>query len=215
MFLPRNRSRLNIFTVLNSHKSKIKYLLLLVLSSLIIAENTQVLAHTVKISADVGGTIHLEPNDSPRAGEVTQAWFLLTRKGGQVIPLKDCNCQLAVYAEPHVTGEPALIEPLLKPIQAERYQNIPGTEFIFPKPGAYQLQLSGTPVTVGSFQPFELKFLVTVATGKVVNTPQEVQNAISKQQGRTIELTQSLIWLGILLISGGIVIFLVQINKKG
>lgn len=215
MFLPRNRSRLNIFTVLNSHKSKIKYLLLLVLSSLIIAENTQVLAHTVKISADVGGTIHLEPNDSPRAGEVTQAWFLLTRKGGQVIPLKDCHCQLAVYAEPHVTGEPALIEPLLKPIQAERYQNIPGTEFIFPKPGAYQLQLSGTPVTVGSFQPFELKFLVTVATGKVVNTPQEVQNAISKQQGRTIELTQSLIWLGILLISGGIVIFLVQINKKG
>ncbi len=215
MFLPRNRSRLNIFTVLNSHKSKIKYLLLLVLSSLIIAENTQVLAHTVKISADVGGTIHLEPNDSPRAGEVTQAWFLLTRKGGQVIPLKDCHCQLAVYAEPHVTGEPALIEPLLKPIQAERYQNIPGTEFIFPKPGAYQLQLSGTPVTVGSFQPFELKFLVTVATGKVVNTPQEVQNAISKQQGRTIELTQSLIWLGILLISGGIVIFLVRINKKG
>lgn len=210
MFLPRNRSRLNIFTVLNSHKSKIKYLLLLVLSSLIIAENTQVLAHTVKISADVGGTVHLEPNDSPRAGEVTQAWFLLTRKGGQVIPLKDCHCQLAVYAEPHVTGEPALIEPLLKPIQAERYQNIPGTEFIFPKPGAYQLQLSGTPVTSGSFQPFELKFLVTVATGKVVNTPQGVQNGISKQQGRTIGFTQPLIWLGILLISGGIVIFLVS-----
>jgi hypothetical protein len=214
MFLPRNRGRLNIFTIFTRHRSKIKYLLLLVLSSLIIAKNTQVSAHTVKISADVGGIVHLEPNDSPRAGEVTKAWFLLTRKGGQVIPLKDCNCQLAVYAEPHVTGEPALIEPLLKPIQAERYQGIPGTEFIFPKPGAYQLELSGTPVTVGSFLPFELKFLVTVATGKVVNTPQGVQNGISKQQGRTIGFTQPLIWLGILLISGGIVIFLVQINKK-
>jgi hypothetical protein len=214
MFLPINRGRLNIFTIFTRHKIKIKYLLLLVLSSLIATKNTQVLAHTVKISADVGGTVHLEPNDSPRAGEVTQAWFLLTRKGGQVIPLKDCHCQLAVYAEPHVTGEPALIQPLLKPIRAERYQDIPGTEFIFPKPGAYQLQLSGTPVTSGSFLPFELKFLVTVATGKVVNSPQEVENAISKQQGRTIGLTQPLIWLGILLISGGIVIFLVQINKK-
>lgn len=210
MFLLRNRGRLNIFTIFTGNKSKIKYLLLLVLSSLIVAENTQVLAHTVKISADVGGTVHLEPNDSPRAGEVTPAWFLLTRKGGQVIPLKDCHCQLAIYAEPHVTGEPALIQPLLKPIQAERYQGIPGAEFIFPKPGAYQLQLSGTPVTARSFLPFELKFLVTVARGKVVNTPQGVQNGIS-QEGRTIGLTQPLIWLGILLISGGIVIFLVSL----
>jgi hypothetical protein len=80
----------------------------------------------------VGATIHLEPNDNPRAGEVTQIWFALTRKGGKVIPLKDCNCQLAIYTEPHVTGEPALIQPLLKPIRAERYQDIPGTEFIFP-----------------------------------------------------------------------------------
>lgn len=211
MFLPRNRGRLNIFTIFTRHRSKIKYLLLLVLSSLIIAENTQVLAHTVKISADVGGTVHLEPNDSPRAGEVTPAWFLLTRKGGQVIPLKDCHCQLAIYAEPHVTGEPALIQPPLKPIQAERYQGIPGTEFIFPKPGAYELRLSGTPVTAGSFLPFELKFLVTVARGKVVNTPQGVQNGISKQEERTIGFTQPLIWLGILLISGGIVIFLVSL----
>jgi hypothetical protein len=211
MFLPRNRGRLNIFTIFTRHKSKIKYLLLLVLSSLIVAENTQVLAHTVKISADVGGTVHLEPNDSPRAGEVTPAWFLLTRKGGQVIPLKDCHCQLAIYAEPHVTGEPALIQPPLKPIQAERYQGIPGAEFIFPKPGAYELRLSGTPVTAGSFLPFELKFLVTVARGKVVNTPQGVQNGISKQEERTIGFTQPLIWLGILLISGGIVIFLVSL----
>lgn len=204
MFLPRNRARLNILTIFTCHQIKIKYLLLLVLSSLIVAENTQVLAHTVKISADVGGTVHLEPNDNPRAGEVTQAWFLLTRKGGQVIPLKDCHCQLAVYAEPHVTGEPALIEPLLKPIQAERYQGIPGTEFIFPKPGAYQLQLSGKSVNGGSFQPFELKFAVTVATGKAVDTPQPEQNG--SQEGTRIRLAQPLIWLGVLLLFGGIVL---------
>ncbi|MFM8004829.1 MAG: hypothetical protein ACKO86_07740, partial [Dolichospermum sp.] len=63
----------------------------------------------------------------------------------------------------------------------------------------------------GNFLPFELKFLVTVATGKIVNSRQGVENTISKQQGRTIEL-KTLIWLGILLIFGVIVIFLVQIN---
>lgn len=208
MFLPINRGKLTI-----SLAHKIKYLLL-VLFGLIVTTNTQVLAHTVKISADVGATIHIEPNDNPRAGEVTQAWFALTRKGGKVIPLKDCNCQLAIYAEPHAVGEPALLEPPLKPIQAERYQGIPGAEVTFPKPGAYQLQLSGKPVNEGSFKPFELKFVVTVATGKNIDTLQSRASVNENQQGTTIGLAQPLIWLGILLLSGGILVFLVQTMKK-
>ncbi|QJB43312.1 hypothetical protein [Dolichospermum flos-aquae] len=208
MFLPINRGKLTI-----SLAHKIKYLLL-VLFGLIVTTNTQVLAHTVKISADVGATIHIEPNDNPRAGEVTQAWFALTRKGGKVIPLKDCNCQLAIYAEPHAVGEPALLEPPLKPIQAERYQGIPGAEVTFPKPGAYQLQLSGKPVNEGSFKPFELKFVVTVATGKNIDTLQSRPSVNENQQGTTIGLAQPLIWLGILLLSGGILVFLVQTMKK-
>jgi len=208
MFLPISRGKLPI-----SPTHKIKYLLL-VLSGLIVTTNTQVLAHTVKISADVGGTIHIEPNDNPRAGEGTQVWFALTRKGGKVIPLKDCNCQLAIYAEPHVTGEPALIQPPLKPIEIESYQGIPGAEVTFPKPGAYQLQLSGKPVTEGSFKPFELKFVVTVATGKNIDTLQSRPSVNENQQGTTIGLAQPLIWLGILLLSGGILVFLVQTMKK-
>ena len=206
MFLPINRGKLTI-----SLAHKIKYLLL-VLFGLIVTTNTQVLAHTVKISADVGATIHIEPNDNPRAGEVTQAWFALTRKGGKVIPLKDCNCQLAIYAEPHAVGEPALLEPPLKPIEVERYQGIPGAEVTFPKPGAYQLQLSGKPVIEGSFKPFELKFVVTVATGKAVDISQLGQNVNENPQGTKIGLVQPLIWLGVSLISGGIVVFLRQIK---
>jgi hypothetical protein len=208
MSLPVSCSK---FTISTQYKSRIRYLFL-VLSSLIVTTNTQALAHTVKISVDVGGTVHLEPNDNPRAGEVTQTWFVLTRKGGQIIPLKDCNCQLSVYAEPYAAGEPALLEPRLQPIQAERYQGIPGAEVIFPKPGAYQLQIRGKPVREGNFQPFELKFPVTVATGKTIDTLQPRQNA--SQQGTTIGLAQPLIWLGVLLLSGGIVAFLVQMNKN-
>lgn len=209
MFLPIDLDKL---TISAAYKGKVTYLLLLVLSGLIFTTKTQALAHTVKISEDVGGTVHLEPNDNPRAGEVTQTWFALTRKGGKVIPLKDCNCQLAIYAEPHVAGETALLEPPLKSIQAERYEDIPGAEITFPKPGAYQLQLSGKPVTEGSFKPFDLKFVVTVATGKAVDIPQPGQNVNENQQGTTIGLAQPLIGLGVLLISGGIVVFLRQIK---
>ncbi|MBD2346035.1 hypothetical protein [Anabaena subtropica] len=128
-------------------------------------------AHKVQVSTDVGGTLHIEPNDNPRAGEPTQAWFALTRKGGTAIPLQQCNCQLAVYAEPHIPGEPALLEPSLTSVNAERYQGIPGAKITFPKPGIYQLELSGKPTPGANFQPFEFKFEVTVAGGtNKVNT---------------------------------------------
>jgi hypothetical protein len=173
-------------------------------------------AHTIKIAGDVGGTIHLEPNDNPSAGQPTQTWFALTRKGGQVLPLKECNCRLAIYAEPHTPGEPALLEPPLKPVDAERYQGIPGAEITFPKPGVYELQLSGKPATAGSFRPFDLKFQVTVAAGKAVTAPQVGENVTetNQKQGAAIELAQPIIIVAIALLSIGIVLFLVQAVKR-
>jgi hypothetical protein len=152
-----------------------KYLILLIgCVTLCVTDIHPTTAHKVQIAQDVGGTLHIEPNDNPRAGEATQAWFALTRKGGKVIPLQQCDCQLAVYAEPHTPGEPALLEPSLKPVNAEIYQGIPGAEITFPKPGIYQLQLSGKPISGANFKPFAFAFEVTVAAGTSVN--QNVQN---------------------------------------
>lgn len=127
-------------------------------------------AHKVQVAGDVGGTLHLEPNDTPRAGESTLTWFALTRKGGQVISLEQCNCQLSIYSSNAAPGSPPLLTPPLKAVSVERYQNIPGTEIQFPQPGLYQLQLRGTPTAEGNFQPFEMEFEVTVATGAIAPT---------------------------------------------
>ncbi|MBC5796053.1 hypothetical protein H5968_13070 [Sphaerospermopsis sp. LEGE 00249] len=178
-------------------------------------------AHTVKISGDIGGTIHIEPNDNPRAGEPAATWFALTRKGGKVLPLKECDCELAIYAEPHAPEEPALLEPPLKSVDAERYQGIPGADIIFPKPGVYELQLSGKPATAESFRPFELKFQVTVAAGKAIATPQVVENVIednqqnNQQQNAVIGFVQPIIIVAILLLSIGILVFVVKTLKRG
>ncbi len=139
-------------------------------------------AHKIETDKDVGATLHIEPNDTPRAGEATQTWFALTRKGGKVIPLKECNCELAIYSQPRKTAAKSLIQANLQPISAERYQGIPGAEITFPKPGAYQLEFSGKPIKNDSFKPFKLKFDVTVATGiqtdnqQVITNQQEMQN---------------------------------------
>lgn len=136
-------------------------------------------AHNVEITEDVGGTLHIEPNDTPKAGESTVAWFALTRKGGKVIPLSQCNCQLEVYSEPRSQAASPLLSPPLKSISAEQYQDIPSADIIFPKPGAYQLQLRGTPTAEAQFKPFQLRFPVIVATGKAlpIATPQDTHSA--------------------------------------
>ncbi|MBW4476874.1 MAG: hypothetical protein KME54_08365 [Tolypothrix brevis GSE-NOS-MK-07-07A] len=191
-----------------------KYVILLFALVTGITINSVASAHNVKTTADVGGTLHIQPNDNPRAGEPTQVWIALTRKGGKVIPLKECNCQLAVYAEPHSPKEPALLEPSLQAITAERYKGIPGSEITFPKPGAYLVQLSGKPASGASFQPFKLKFEVTVAAGTTsAASPENVQNVNEavedKKSGFIFPIAIALIG-----VAAGVIIFVVQQRRR-
>jgi hypothetical protein len=197
------------------HQGKIKYLLFLSCLVTSITNLSPAFAHKVEISGDVGGTLHIEPNDNPRAGEPTQAWFALTRRGGRVIPLSQCNCQLAVYAEPYAAGEPPLLEPQLEAVAAERYQGIPGADITFPKPGIYELQLNGKPASGARFKPFQFKFEVTVAGGSTQNT-QNLRDVNSNSDLVEGESQQLPIWAIALPILGFIGILVVVLrNMRG
>jgi hypothetical protein len=121
------------------------------------------MAHKVKTSNEIGATIHIEPADRPRTNEQTIVWFALTQKGGQTVPLSDCQCQLQVLQLP---SKKAVMQPSLQPINAEKYQGIPSATVLFQQPGAYLLELSGQPQAGANFQPFKLQFDLTVAPGK-------------------------------------------------
>ncbi|WP_414563437.1 MULTISPECIES: hypothetical protein [unclassified Anabaena] len=200
------------------HSKRLGIYCLLFLSCLVILITTAhpISAHQVQIAADVGATLHIEPNDNPRSGEPTQAWFALTRKGGQAIPLTQCDCQLVVFAQPHTPGEPALLEPSLEPVSAERYQGIPGAEITFPKPGIYQLQLSGKPVTGANFKPFQFEFDVTVAAGTTSSFPNvpDGNNAPAQQDINIRSGLTMPVLAGAILITLGIVLFIVRGTKK-
>ncbi|MGB8703223.1 MAG: hypothetical protein WCD18_27715 [Thermosynechococcaceae cyanobacterium] len=135
-------------------------------------------AHTVKVSGDVAATFHIEPNHNPKAGEPAQAWFVLTQRGGVLVPLAKCDCKLAVHLEPHQEGDLPVVEPVLKSIATEGYPDVPGTQITFPKPGKYVLELRGEPRAGGQFQPFELSYEVTVASQAKVtaDSPKSVVN---------------------------------------
>ncbi len=148
---------------------------------------TPATAHKIEIQKDVGATIHIEPNDAPRAGESALTWFALTQKGGKIIPLNECNCKLSVYSQ--TSAEKPFQQPQLKAVSQERYQGIPGAEITFPVAGAYQLQLQGNPTNGANFSPFELKFDVNVTPG--ITAPKSSDSQVAP--GVTTEKTTDLI----------------------
>ncbi len=127
--------------------------------------------HQLKTDAQVGATIHFEPDDRPKSLEPTKIWFALTKKGGTAIPLKDCQCQLQIKQLPQ---NQKLSTPQLKAINTEEYQDIPSATVLFPQPGAYTLELTGQPVKAEDFQPFRLIFDATVSAGTAPTTTPEV-----------------------------------------
>ncbi|KAM3094906.1 hypothetical protein ACKFKF_26275 [Phormidesmis sp. 146-12] len=123
-----------------------------------------VVAHEIETSSDVAATFHIEPGHNPKAGVPSKAWFALTRRGGQMIPLSQCNCQLAVYPIPHQKGKtPPLLKPALTSLNVERYKGIPSAAIVFPRAGRYELELTGKPKLGANFQPFSLSYTVTVS----------------------------------------------------
>ncbi|HEY9906659.1 MAG TPA: hypothetical protein V6D18_03500 [Thermosynechococcaceae cyanobacterium] len=119
-----------------------------------------VIAHTVKASGNVGAIFHVEPNHNPKAGQPALVWAALTRRGGQGIPLSQCNCQMAVYTSPR--GQNPIARPPLRSIDAEQYRGAVSSTVTFPRAGKYEIELSGSPKSPGGFQPFRLTYGVSV-----------------------------------------------------
>jgi hypothetical protein len=121
------------------------------------------IAHNLEVKGNIAITFHIEPNHNPKVGKTAQTWFLLTRTGGAVIPLSQCECRLSLFLlKPKAVK---LSNPALKAIAAEKYKGIPGAEIVFPQAGLYQLKLEGKskakPNSEQDFQPFSVIYKVT------------------------------------------------------
>ncbi len=141
---------------------RLKVSLIFILAAIAVTQLQSSFAHKVEISEDVGATLHIEPNDNPKAGEPSQVWFALTREGGKVIPLNKCDCKLSIFSE--IKSSQVILQPPLKPLSTEGYKNIPSAEVTFPKIGRYNLEITGKPIGGDDFKPFELNFKITIAT---------------------------------------------------
>jgi hypothetical protein len=168
------------------------------------------LAHQVEIADDVAATLHIEPDDLPKANEPTQVWFILTRRGGKLIPLEDCQCQLTVELESRTSSSPSPLEAVLTPRTSQGNRGIPEAEITFPQSGAYKLVLSGTPKPGKSFKPFRLEYPVTV-TAKAANN----SSTVAQPQAQNVPGASDYGLIGAIALSGlGIVAIALRWQKK-
>jgi hypothetical protein len=176
-------------------------------------------AHKVEISEDVGATLHIEPNDNPKAGETSQIWFALTKEGGEVIPLTKCACVVSIFADTKssVANKKPILQPPLKPLSAEGYKNIPSAKVTFPKIGRYDLEITGKSIGGDDFKPFKLNFKIMIATAISQVSPTVPNsnlgfNAVNPD--RDIQLIPILTGVGVMAIASVIIILRInRINK--
>ena len=145
----------------NNSKTKFssKYIISLFSIAVIMIGTTAAIAHEVKTSQEVGGTIHIEPNDRPIAGKKSTIWVALTKRGGEIIPYAKCNCRMEVRSLSDRSIKFTVANPLAI---IERYLGLPSLEVTFPQVGRYELKLSGSPRDGEDFAPFELTFTTNV-----------------------------------------------------
>ena len=111
-----------------------------------------------QMTSAVGASMHLEPQDTPRAKQASPTWFMLTQRGGGLISPESCACQVAVY---NVSNQAIAQNSPLSVTSVEAHQAI-GMTLTFPTSGTYRVVLSGRSKDE-SFQPFELTFPVIVS----------------------------------------------------
>ena len=124
------------------------------------------IAHEVKVSSEIGGTIHIDPNDRPIAGKKSRVWIALTRRGGETVPYSSCNCQMEIQSQSdrNLKFSPDRSFSFLDRF-LEQFLGLPSVSVIFPQVGRYQLKLTGTAKNGSDFQPFELVFTTNVSRG--------------------------------------------------
>ncbi len=198
---------------------RLKVSLILMFGAIALSISLPISAHEVEISEDVGATLHIEPNDSPKAGEPSQTWFALTRVGGDSIPLNKCDCKLSIYPEPK-SSQP-ILRPALKPLSTEGYKNIPSAEINFPKVGIYNLEIAGKPIGGEDFKPFKLNFKVIVASSipkspnqspSYNSEPKLTKPGDTTQENQLVSIIPIVIGLG--LVSLGVTFFTLKNIKK-
>lgn len=110
-----------------------------------------VAAHILKTDGDIGGVIHLNPDDDPYIHEKTEGGIEIKDKSGKLRAV-DCNCEIVIsQAGAEIYRQAA------NTVQQDAAV-VANFSYTFPAKDIYTISIIGKPRTAGKFEEFELKY---------------------------------------------------------
>jgi hypothetical protein len=158
-------------------------------------------AHILKISGNIGSTLHIDPADDPIAKSPSSFFFELKDKNGR-FKVDECICQVTIFQN----GKEIFSESIL---QNNNSSTTVSFLYTFPEVDIYKLELAGRPRDGKLFESFKFDYDIRVdkqslASGEdKENLPSEVgkqdtNNVTSNSwlKAHTIHLIGGIIVLG-------------------
>ena len=109
-------------------------------------------AHFLATDKNIGAVLHVDPNDSPIAGEQASFFFELKDKQNKLTP-KKCDCTFEIDEN----GQAIYSQPLFQSNKKPSLSNA-SVFYTFPKIDVYTIKIIGKPHTSGEFQSFILSW---------------------------------------------------------
>lgn len=108
-------------------------------------------AHILSTHGDIGGVIHLTPDDDPYILEVTEGSIEIKDRSGN-FKSSNCDCELVIYrAGKEIYRDYASI-------RQDDISAVANFNYTFPAKDIYTISLIGKPESNANFSEFELKY---------------------------------------------------------
>lgn len=114
--------------------------------------NSYAQAHFLATDRSIGAELHIEPDDNPIVNQTATFFFDVNDKMNKFQPTQ-CRCRVVIKENGRQLDSKSLSQADL---------SISTLSYIFPKKDVYQVQLVGSPIQSGAFQPFTLTWDVRV-----------------------------------------------------
>lgn len=137
--------------------------LLCSLSMLLFAVPVQ--AHFLAVDGSIGATLHIDPDDAPKAHSPATFFFDIADRTNK-FQLANCNCHVIISESGHVLSSNNL---------AVTGFSQSSLSFTFPGLDVYKIELIGKPEATGQFQPFTISWNIRVDQNAITNPPDPVQ----------------------------------------
>ncbi len=152
-------------------------------------------AHVLEVDGNIGGVLHIAPDDDPVAGQNTSIVVELKDKSSQFSSVH-CDCTYSLVR----SGKTILSESLFTQANTDSTVHL---AFTFPEKDIYTLEIVGKPKQPGQFQEFHLNYLIRV--------DKEISPQVPEMNHSTIPLP---IIVGVFISVVIVGIFLVKGKKK-